>query len=146
VTAGREPAIRHADPVAKRRAMMLIVGVGCGGALLIAVAGHYRDALRDWIMADPEAAAGRIDTLLHWTIVVTVAPLFAFGVYALRLGARVTRDRLFPPPGQRVVRDTPIVSGRAALARGARLKWIGAVAIGAAMLLGIALWHWIRWQ
>ena len=132
--------IQPADPVARRRAVVLLVAVGIAGALLIGAAGHYRDGLRDWILADPQAAVGRIRMLLQVTIVLTVAPLIAFGVYALRLGRRVHRDDRFPPVGQRVVRATRIVGGAAAQAYATRLERIGAVSIGVGALLAIVLW------
>jgi hypothetical protein len=141
-----EPAIRRADPHARRRAAVLIVALGCIGALLIAAAGSYRDTLRDWILAGPQAAPDRIEALLRVAIVLTVTPLFAFGIYVWRLGMRVSRDRVFPPEGQRVLRDTLIVTGDAAAARGARLKCIGVTAIAAAALLALALWHTLRWR
>jgi hypothetical protein len=149
--ARREPGrvttpIQRAEPGARRRAVAVLVGLACVGALLIAAAGHYRDAVRDWILTDPQAAAGRVEMVLQLAIVLTVAPLLVFGAYVWRLGSSVCREQRFPLAGQRVVRDTPIVSGAVAVRRGVRLQWVGVGVIAAGASLAIGLWQWIGMQ
>ena len=65
---------------------------------------------------------------------VLSAPLVAFAVYLWSLGAKVLRVRQFPPPGYRVIRDTPVISGQAAELRGRALKVL-AVRLGVASVL-----------
>ena len=59
--------------------------------------------------------------------VVLSAPLVAFAVYLWSLGAKVLRARQFPPPGYRVIRDTPVIGGQAAVLRGRGSKFLRSV-------------------
>ena len=59
-------------------------------------------------------------------------------------GAKVLRAEQFPPPGYRVIRDTPVIGGQAAMSRGRALQmlalWLGA----ASALLCFLLWRFMR--
>jgi len=70
-----------------------------------------------------------------------LAPLLALAVYLWALGGRVVRAREFPPPGLRVIRDTPIVTGERAVSRG-RLFKVLALGCGiASAVLAVLLWR-----
>src|SRR2546425_8413563 len=58
-------------------------------------------------------------TLIAWLV----------GAVAIRLSMKTLRVRRFPPPGMRVVRDTPVLRGGAA-----RLIGVGGLVLGAALL------------
>jgi len=61
--------------------------------------------------------------------------------YLWLLGRKVLSAREFPPPGQRVIRDTPVVTGEAAVARGNQLRVL-ALGFGIASgVLGLLLWR-----
>jgi hypothetical protein len=69
-----------------------------------------------------------------------LAPLLAFAAYLWSLGGKVVRAQEFPPPGRRVIRDTPLITGEKAVSRG-RLRKVLALACGiAAAVLGLLLW------
>jgi len=85
-----------------------------------------------------------VKLVLLLAAVVLSAPLVAFAAHLWRLGARVRRAREFPPPGYRVVRDTAVVSGQAAMSRG---RALGALALGlgaASVLVWLLLWRLAR--
>lgn len=129
--------MRKADPAARRQALLVVVVGACIGALLIAAFERYRVPLKDWVLADPER--GRAVLLLLAALVL--APLFAFSAYLWRLGEKVLRAREYPPPGLRVIRDTPVLTAEKAVSRGRLLKALAAGFLVAAVALGALLWR-----
>lgn len=71
----------------------------------------------------------------------SVVPMLFLSAYLWRLGARIVHSGVFPPPGMRVVRDTPVLLGRAAVRRGRLLKVLGLLAGAAGIGLVIVLWR-----
>ena len=128
--------IQKADAGARRQAMALVAAGALAGALMMAAVERYRLPLHDWLLSDPEHFTQRLGLVSHLAAAALALPFLGFALYLWSLGAKVMRTRRFPPPGQRVVRDTPILQGPAALPRGRRLK-ILAVCLGAA---GAAFW------
>ena len=61
--------------------------------------------------------------------------------YLWSLGAKVLRARQFPPPGYRVIRDTPVIGGQAAVLRGRGLKVLAVCLALASALLWLLLWR-----
>ncbi len=134
-------AIRRADPAARRHAVLLVLVCALVGVLLIVSFERYRIPLRDWILADPETSAHRVKSVFLLVAALVLAPLLTLAGYLWSLGARVLRAEEFPPPGYRVIRDTPVITGEAAMSRGCHLK---ALAVGCGIssaLLGVLLWR-----
>jgi hypothetical protein len=94
---------------------------------LIVAFQRYRIPLRDWVLADPAAAAEWAKLVFLLLAVLLLAPLLAFAAYTWSLGERVLRAREFPPPGLRVIRDTPVITGEKAVSRGRLLKVLALV-------------------
>ena len=132
---------RRADPAARRHAVLLVAAAAVIGVLLIAGFERYRIPLRDWILADPGTAPDRIKAVLFLLAALLSVPLLAFAVYLWALGARVIRAREFPPPGLRLIRDTPVITGEAALSRGRRLKTLALGCVLASAVLVFLLWR-----
>jgi hypothetical protein len=70
----------------------------------------------------------------QWVMIGVGASLVPFAVYFAWFAARIIRSGQFPHPGATVWRDTPVVRGGRALARG----W--ALAFCALVLLGLAVY------
>src|SRR5262245_55423779 len=136
--------IRRADPAARRQTVLLVVLGALAATLLFVGFEHYRIPLRDWVLSEPEKLAHRLKLVFLASVAVLSAPLVAFAVYLWSLGAKVLRAEQFPPPGYRVIRDTPVIGGRAAMSRGRGLQmlalWLGA----ASALLCLLLWRLVR--
>jgi hypothetical protein len=133
--------VRKADPSARRHAVLLLIVGTCVGALLIVGFERYHTPLRDWILAEPEASAQRVKLVFLLLAVLLPAPLLAFAAYVWSVGERVLRAREFPPPGFRVIRDTPVITGDRAISRGRLLK-VFALGCGiASVVLGLLLWR-----
>lgn len=133
--------IRRADPAARRRAARLLAVVAIAGAVLLAAAERYRIPLRDWVLADPPAAADRAAIVIAGAAVVLLLPLAALAAWLWSAGGAVLRAGTFPPPGTRVLRDTPVVVGAAATARGRTLRVLAVVCLAAAAAIAIMFWR-----
>lgn len=132
--------VRRADPAVRRQvAWVLVVGT-CVGALLIVAFERYRIPLSDWVLADPGAAAQRTRLVFLLLTALLLAPLLAFAAYLWSLGGRVVQAREFPPPGLRVIRDMPVITGEGAVCRGRLLKGLALGCCVASAVLGLLLW------
>lgn len=123
--------VRRADPAARRRAVLLVIVCALVGTVLIVGFEHYRTPLRDWL--ESESRDHRV-TLVFFLAAALSAPLLAFAAYLWSLGSKVLWAREFPPPGSRVIRDTPVIAGKAAVLRGRALR---ALALGLGLASGI---------
>ena len=133
--------MRAADPAARRHALLFVVAGTVVGVALIAGIEHYRVWLRDWLLAEPGATALRIKVVFRLFAALVWAPLLGFAAYLWSLGVKVLRAKEFPPPGYRVIRDTPVITGAAAVSRGRRIKTLALGCAIASALLGILLWR-----
>jgi hypothetical protein len=136
--------IRRADPAARRQALLFVVLGALAGALLFVGIERYRVPLRDWVLSEPEKFAHRMKFVFLVSVALLSAPLIAFAVYLWSLGAKVLRAEQFPPPGYRVIRDTPVIGGQAAMFRGRGLKVLALCLGVASALLCLLLWRLVR--
>jgi hypothetical protein len=133
--------IRKADAAFRRLAIGVLVTGTCAAALLILVVERYRGALAEWVRADAGRSAQRIELVLAGFAVLLAAPLVVMAMYLSSLGRRTVLTGEFPPPGFRVIRDTPIARGPAALSRGRSLQGIAVFLSAASVLIGVLLWR-----
>jgi hypothetical protein len=134
-------SVRRADPAARRQAVLLLVAAAFVGALLIEAFERYQIPLRDWILAEPAKSAQRMQLIFLVLGALLSVPLLAFAAYLWSLSARVLRSQEYPPPGLRVMRDTPVIVGEAAIARARQLKGLALGCGIASALLGLLLWR-----
>ena len=133
--------VQKTDPTARRQAILVVIFAAALGGLLIAGFDHFREPFREWLLSEPAETASRAKLALYISAFVLCVPLVAFAVYLWLLGARVLRAQQFPPPGFRVIRDTPVVGGRGATIRGHVIQ-ILAVCLGMSAAL---LWLFFVW-
>jgi hypothetical protein len=133
--------IRRADPAARRRAVLIIILGALGGALVLVAFERYRNPLSDWVLSEPGASAQRVKWVFLFLGTLVSAPLLAYAVYLWSFGARVLRAREFPPSGYPVIRDTPVITGEAAVSRGRLLKALALSCGIASAVLGLLLWR-----
>ncbi len=133
--------VRRADSAVRRQVVYILVVGMLFGALLITGFEHYRIPLRDWILSEPGAFSQRAKAVFLVLALFLIAPMLALAVYLWSLGGRVLRTQEFPPPGVRVIRDTPVITGERAISRG-RLFKVLALACGiATVALAFLLWR-----
>jgi hypothetical protein len=133
--------VQRADSAARRRAILFVVISAVMGTLLILGVERYSDALRDWVIEDPEQAPRRLKLVFAIFAAAASAPLVGFAAYLWSLGHHIVRARQFPPPGRAAARDTEIVDGQAAVSRGRALKMFAAALGVFCVLFWALLWR-----
>jgi hypothetical protein len=133
--------VLRADSAARKRVVLLIILGAFTGTVLIIGFEHYRTPLRNWLLSEPGELAHRVRLLFLLSSALLSAPLLAFAVYLWFIGAKVQRARQFPPPGFRVIRDTPVTGGEAAVARGRGFKVLALCLAMVSALLWLLLWR-----
>jgi hypothetical protein len=130
--------VQRADPAARRIAVLTIVCGTVVGALLLAAVDRFRPQLERWLRQDLRVRTWIVVAVLT---AVVVLPVFGVAGYLWHLGTRAARAGRYPPPGLRVLHDTEIVTGAAALRR-VRAAQMRACALAlAAVLLVYFLWR-----
>lgn len=119
----------------RHHAVLLLSVAAVVGALLILAFERYRIPLRDWILAQ------RMQFIFLVVATLLLVPLLTLAAYLWSVGAKVLRAREFPLPGHRVIRDTPVIVGEAAVARARQLKVLAVGCGTACAMLGFLLWR-----
>ncbi len=132
--------IQPADPAERRRVLALLAGATLLGA---AVFSRFDDIAR-WVIADPAHAVMRINLLIGTLLIPASVMIFA-SRRLWRVGDQTLRAQRYPPPGQKVIRDTAILEGPAAKRRGRQLQWLSWVLVTCALLPPPMLW-WLVWR
>ena len=117
-----DPKIQKADPTARKTAMWVILAGTLTGIAFILVLENQREALFDWFFSDPAQLVPRLRILFIFVVIFGALPMLGLAIYFWYLGVRVIRAGRFPLEGQKIVRDTPILEGQAALKRGRVFK------------------------
>lgn len=134
--------VRRADPSLARQTFLLVVAGAVVGGAGITLFERYRSALLAWVAIDPQP---RVRLLLGAVAATAVVPLLACAAYVWGIGVRTLQAGEFPPPGVRVVRDTPVVTGPPATARGRQLQVFALIVAGGAVALAVLLWRFDSW-
>jgi len=132
--------VQKADPEARRKVILVLIFAAALGVLLISGFDHIREPFRAWLESDPAETARRAKLVLSVSILILSVPVIAFAIYLWRFGAKVLQAQQFPPPAFRVVRDTSVVCGPAAVTRGHAIQVL-AVCLGmGAGILCLFIW------
>lgn len=133
--------IQKADPRARRIAIALLGLATLAGLALVATLELQLTGLLRWITEDPERMDDRL-VICSWGLALAVVvPMLLLAAYLWRLSARIVHSGFFPPPGMRVIRDTRVLFGRAAVRRGRLLKVLASLAGATAIGFVFVLWR-----
>lgn len=130
--------IQRADSRAR-----VLLGLAVAAAISVGAFAHVlvQDWLADVMLLPSPIAVQKLLTALAWSVAFGSVALVALGIYVWRLGARICVAGRFPPPGTRVIRDTVVLFGAAAIRRGKLIQGAGAVLTLCAIGLAIFYWH-----
>ena len=130
--------VQKADPRAQRSAVAALI---CGlvvGALLIIAAPRLRPGFESWVREDPET---RLQLVLAGLGFVAIAPLFGLAAYLGDVSRRIDRSGRYPPPGLRLIKDTPVLTGGAAAQRARLVRTAAGFLISGGLALGFLFWR-----
>ena len=130
--------IIHADPRARAITLAVSLAILVLGAVLLWWLGAYQKELLDLVKRNQPAAVAKALRLADTAACLGGLGLVAAGVWFARLARRIGRSGRFPPPGMKVIRDTPLRTGAKARAM-ARV----AVAVAVVLLLAGTLGMWM---
>jgi hypothetical protein len=130
--------VQKADPRAQRLAIVALICGPVVGALLIIVAPGLRPGFEAWVREDPET---RLQLLLAGLGFVAIAPLFGLAAYLRDVSRRIARSGRFPPPGLRLIKDTPVVTGSAAAHRARLIRAAAGFFVSGGLVLGFLFWR-----
>jgi hypothetical protein len=136
--------IQRADPHARRAALRTIIAGAIIGTVVVLAFRIVSSMLEAGAASDPAAVKVQARLLLIALAIIVGGSLAAFAIYLWRLGARIKHARRFPPPGERTVRDTPVLEGDAAVTRGRLAQGFGAMLTIAAVAVLVMLWRLAR--
>jgi hypothetical protein len=128
--------IVRADTRLRRLAITVVVVSAVAGSIAIWLVQQWLDSVRQASTASAVQLFAALVGLMGLTIVLLVA----FGVYLWQYGRRVRAASMFPPPGAKVIRDTPVLRGPPALRRGLILQAAGAAFFLCCVGLAAATW------
>jgi hypothetical protein len=114
--------IQRADPATRRRALLAAVVIALAGWAAFFVLQDWLAGLED---ADPVRVRRALESAMIWASWAACAPVAVLALWLWRAGGRVGRAGRYPPPGAKVIRDTPVVHGDAARLRATALKALG---------------------
>jgi len=129
--------ILRADQRLRRTAgIVIVVAAALGGVGLWAL-----QRWLDSVAAGSPGAGSQLLAVSALIVGVNVLALAVLGIYLWRYGARVRAASQFPPPAARVIRDTPVLRGAAALRRGRLLQGFGVSFVLCGVGLAAAAWR-----
>ncbi len=111
-------------------------------AAALAVCGILFFWLRPWgvrllLTMEPDQALRTI----KWALVILFLGGTPGAAYLMNLGRRILSENRFPPTGMKVLKDTPVVTGRAARIRGGTILALALVMF--CLCLGGATYAWL---
>jgi hypothetical protein len=121
----------------RRTTVVIVVAAAAFGGIALWATRWWLDGI---IQPSP-ASKSQLPIAFIWLVGVTVLMLVALGAYLFHYGRRVCAASLFPPPGAKLVRDTPVLRGAAALRRGIVLQGLGALFVLCGIGLAAAAWR-----
>jgi hypothetical protein len=116
--------IQRADPATRRRALIAIAVIAAAGWGAWFGLERWLGGLRG---LDPARQREALESALVWSTWGAMLPVAVFASGLWRYGTRVLRAARFPAPGAKVIRDTLVLHGDPARARGTALRVLAAL-------------------
>lgn len=125
--------IQRADVHSRRSVILALVVMLIGGVVLWMVFEEWMAEVRNLPVEAVTQSLSRVFVLCMGIMIVCVCIV---SWHCWRVDERVRQTLRFPPLDAKVVRDTVVLSGQAAAARGRLLKVFGVILMFYAMALG----------
>ncbi|MEW5974219.1 MAG: hypothetical protein AB1898_00295 [Acidobacteriota bacterium] len=135
--------VQKADSTARRRAILLTLGGAALGMMLILTFQSQQGSIENWLLEHREYLVAH-PAVVGLAVLLLLSPALAGAGYLWRVGTRIIVTERFPPAAAKVIRDTMVISGRAAVRRGYLLRVLAGVLALNCLLIIAAIWYLIR--
>ncbi len=130
--------IQRADDRRRRFVILVLIMVLVGGVVLWMVAEKWMAEVRSLPVDAARQSVSMVFSLCMGIMTVCVC---LAGWHCWRIGERVRHAMRFPPPNTSVIRDTPVLTGQAAVYRGWLFQAFGVALILCA--IGVVVMSWL---
>ena len=113
--------IQPADPAARKKAIWIALGAISLACLLALVLYFQEDRMNQWLSENADTLV-RQPGIVFAVVFLAMLPLVGMAAYMFNQANRIIRAQRIPPPGQKVIKDTPVITGRKAVRQGRLLK------------------------
>jgi hypothetical protein len=127
-----------ADPRLRTQAAGVAAATIVTGAFGIFLFSSWVEAAR---LLPPAQAQQQLLRAFLWATGAGVLALMVLAAFLWRTGARTHRAGEYPPPGSRVLRETPVLEGEAALRRARILRMLAVLAALLAVAVVLLAWR-----
>ena len=131
--------IQNPDPTTQRRVRLFALGFLLLMLFSLFELQAYRETLQDWILEHSDYLLnhpGRVAVIFF----ILNLPIWAGCVLVWRFADRIVVTQRFPPTGMKVIRETVVLTGQAAVLRGYLIKSVAALMAITCMLIPVMLW------
>jgi hypothetical protein len=130
--------VQRSDPKLRRVALVVVAAVVIAGIASLAAMQHWFAGLKELPAAVAQAQLLSAFAVSFGTVCAAVLWLAAS---LWRSGTLVRRVEQWPLPGTRVIRDTRVLRGSAAVSRGRLMQAAGAVLFVCAVCVAVVAWR-----
>lgn len=134
--------IQKADPYARRRLRLFALGYLLFMFGFLAGLLSFADALQAWLHDHGDYLLGH-PGVVAVALFILGLPVLAGCFYLWRFAGRIIREQRFPTEGMKAVRDTVVLTGRAAVFRGQLIRWIAGLMAITCLLVPLLFWFLI---
>jgi hypothetical protein len=135
-----EAEVVRGDPALRRRVLLAGPFVLALGVVALATAPRASRLLILWLQQAPDSGRHAVLAMLGFAAPFTLMA-WLVGVEAARRSVQTLRACRFPPPGMRVMRDTPVLRGRPARFLGMLGLVLGAMLLTAGSVLPVVAYR-----
>jgi len=127
-----------ADKRQRRQVIVAMVVLGAVGLAVLFGLERQIDQIQAMAEKDLPAAAARMTRLVAILSIAGGIGFVGAGAWFWRLGRRIRQSGCFPPPGMRVIKDTPMCTGAKARTRAHVAQ---AAALGCVIVGTLGMWY-----
>lgn len=106
-----EKIIVSADPRLRKQVLIIVLIIIFSALVIWFYLQKYFLYLNILAEQYPSLALDKSVQLIHILLLINNLAFFVLSIYLITMGIRIFRSQQYPPPGQRVIRNTILVSG-----------------------------------
>jgi hypothetical protein len=137
-----DPKVETPDEGEKVRAVLLVALVLALGALAFVLVDRYLDGIGTRLhREEPERVAHQLAATLRLVAAGLALLVLIMAGWLFRFARKISKSGRFPPPGSRVIYDTPVITGAAARHKAYIGYTLSAILFFAGVVATVLLWR-----